>query len=255
MKLLKVLALSALFTTTAYAQVAVTPTAPQPPTIITQSPNAADANQVATTNKVYIDQAGQNVNVNVVQTGTGNDFGNVTDPVTLRGDNQTVISVQTGNNNKIYMYVDSDIGSAVSADITLQQIGNNNEIDIRCGLGANVNCDKLDINAKFTGNYNTFDMIGSGTNIRNSMDIAGNYNTFKLDAMSSNGTQTLKITGDYNNFNMTQTGMGGTFGHSLWADFTGSSNVLTAEQYGASETVINILSVGSNGTFNIKTGH
>lgn len=252
MKLLGVFALSTLFATTAYAQNVVSP---QPQTIATQSPNAADADQIATTNRVYIDQSGQNVNINVVQTGTGNEFGSVTDAVTLRGDNQSVITTQTGNNNKINMYVDSDIGSETSANITLQQIGNNNQADISCGFGPNIKCIRFDLNAKFTGNYNTFDMIGSGTDIRNSTDVMGNYNALTIDAMSSNGSQTLKLIGDYNTFNIKQTGTAGSFGHSLWADLTGSSNVLTTEQYGASETVINILSVGSNGTFNIKIGH
>jgi hypothetical protein len=54
---------------------------------------------------------------------------------------------------------------------------------------------------------------------------------------------------------VTQTGLGGTFGHSLYVNLTGTLNTITTQQYGASETVININSAGSNGTFNIKTGH
>ena len=80
-------------------------------------------------------------------------------------------------------------------------------------------------------------------------------NTFNIDALSPNATQTILVTGDYNDFDVTQTGLGGTFGHSLYANLTGTLNTVTTQQYGASETVININAVGSNGTFNTKTGH
>ena len=67
--------------------------------------------------------------------------------------------------------------------------------------------------------------------------------------------ETFKGGCDYNDFDVTQTGLGGTFGHSLYVNLTGTLNTITTQQYGASETVININSAGSNGTFNIKTGH
>lgn len=239
----------------AFAQNASLPTAPQPPAIVTTSPNASDANAVATTNKVYIDQSGQNVNVNVEQTGTGNVFGTVADPVYLRGDDQTIISIQTGNNNSVLMGIDSSANGADEADVTIRQIGNLNTADIRCGLDANTNCDSLDMNVRFTGNSNQFTFLGSGTNITTSIDVTGNSNQLTIDALSNNGSQTLKFAGDFNILNMTQTGAAGSFGHSAWLDFTGSSNTITTQQYGATETVINVLSVGSNGTYNIKTGN
>lgn len=256
MRLIKTLALGAMLVAqSAFAQV-VLPTAPNPPAIVTTSPNETDAGAVATTNKVYIDQAGQNVDVNIVQTGTANIIGTSADPIYLRGDNQTVIAIQTGNGNSLLMGVVSDTGSGGIADVTIRQIGDNNMADIRCGTLQNeTGCNKLDMNAKFTGNNNTLNFHGSGANIRNSMDFSGNNNTLDMDILSPNATQTLLFTGNYNNVDVTQTGTGGTFGHTLYAQFTGSSNVLTTQQYGVSETIININSVGSNGTFNIKTGH
>lgn len=239
----------------AIAQTAL-PTAPTPPTIITTSPNETDANAVATTNKVYIDQQGGNVDVNVVQTGTANIIGDAADPIYLRGDNQSVIAIQTGNGNKLYMGIVSDTGASGVAVATVRQIGDLNTADIRCGtLQTDASCNQLDLNARFTGNSNDLVFHGSGANIRNSMDISGNYNTFNIDALSPNGSQTLLVTGNYNDFDVTQTGTGGTFGHSLYVNLTGTLNTITTQQYGVSETVININSVGSNGTFNIKSGH
>jgi hypothetical protein len=256
MRLIKTLALGAMFVAqSAFAQV-VLPTAPNPPAIVTTSPNETDAGTVATTNKVYIDQSGQNVDVNIVQTGTANIIGTMADPIYLRGDNQSVISIQTGNGNSLLMGVISETGANGIANITIRQIGDSNLADIRCGTLQNETaCNQLDMNAKFTGNSNVLNFHGSGANIRNSMQFDGNNNSIDMDVLSPNATQTLLFSGNYNNLDITQTGTGGTYGHSLYANFTGSSNVLTTQQYGVSETIVNINSVGSNGTFNIKTGH
>ena len=253
---MKRLALGLLFvSSSAFAQT-VLPTAPTPPSIVTSSPNETDANAVVTTNKVYIDQEGGNVDVNIVQTGTANIIGTSVDPIYLHGDNQSVIAIQTGNGNQLYMGVVSDTGVNGIATVTVRQIGNLNTADIRCGtLQTDSSCNQLNMNARFTGNNNSFVFHGSGANIRNSMDFSGNNNTVNIDALSPNASQTILVTGDYNDFDVTQTGLGGTFGHSLYANLTGSLNTVTTQQYGASETVININSVGSNGVFNIKTGH
>jgi len=257
MKLSKFLLVGAAlcYGTSATAQT-VLPTAPTPPSIVTTSPNETDANAVATTNKVYIDQEGGNVDVNIVQTGTANVIGSAIDPIYLRGDNQSVIAVQTGNGNQLYMGIVSDTGALGIADVTIRQIGDLNTADIRCGtLQTDSSCNQLDMNARFTGNNNSFVFHGSGANIRNSMDFSGNNNTINMDALSPNASQTILVTGNYNDFDVTQTGSGGTFGHSLYVNLTGSLNTVTTQQYGVSETVININSVGSNGVFNIKTGH
>lgn len=253
---MKKFALGLLFvSTSAFAQT-VLPTAPTPPAIVTTSPNETDANAVATTNKVYIDQQGGNVDVNIVQTGTANIIGSAVDPIYLRGDNQSVIAVQTGNGNSLYMGIVSNTGAQGIATVTVRQLGDLNSADIRCGtLQTDSSCNQLDMNARFTGNNNAFVFHGSGANIRNSMDFSGNNNTINIDALSPNASQTLLVTGNYNDFDITQTGTGGTFGHSLYVNLTGSLNTVTTQQYGTSETVINVNSVGSNGTFNIKTGH
>lgn len=254
-KLIAAIALA--FSTPVFAQaVATLPTAPTPPAIITTSPNATEANSIATTNKVYIDQAGANPNVNIQQTGVTNVIGNVEDPIYLRGDNQTVTAIQTGNNNTLLMGIIGNTGQNSGITATIRQIGNGNSADIRCGtFQGDANCNGLNLNDKFTGNFNTLNFHGSAANITQTIDATGNNNDFTITTSAPNSSQTLLFTGDYNNINVTQTGTAGTFGHSVRADFTGSSNILTTQQYGASETVINIKSVGSNGTFNIKTGH
>lgn len=256
MKLYKLLAGAALlYGTTAIAQTAL-PTAPVAPIIVTTSPNETEANTVATTNKVTIDQEGENVDVNIVQTGTSNIIGTLANPVYLSGDNQNVIAIQTGNGNQLYLGVVSGSAENASADITVRQIGNLNYADISCGTEiTDVACNKLNLNARFTGDSNSLVFNGSGANIRGSIDTTGDYNDYNIDVNAPNSTQTLLTTGSYNKLDVTQAGTGGTFGHSLYVNLNGSFNTVTTQQYGASETTINITSVGSNGTFDIKTGH
>lgn len=255
-KLIAALALA--FSTPVFAQaVATLPTAPSPPAIVTTSPNATEANSVATTNKVYIDQAGANPNINIQQTGQTNVIGTVADPIYLRGDNHTITAVQTGNNNTLLMGIISNTGGQnAGVTATIRQIGNGNSADIRCGtFQGDSNCNGLNLNDKFTGNYNTLNFHGSAANITQTIDATGNNNDFTITDSSPNSSQTLLFAGDYNTVNVTQTGAGGIYGHSVRADFTGSGNILTTQQYGSTETVINVKSVGSNGTFDIKTGH
>jgi hypothetical protein len=253
---MKRLALGLLFiSTSAFAQT-VLPTAPTPPAIVTTSPNETDANSVATTNKVYIDQSGQNVDVNIVQTGTANIIGDAASPIYLRGDNQEIIGMQTGTGNQFYLSLVSDIGQGSGASVTMRQIGDLNYAKVTCGEEqSDASCNLFDMNARFTGNSNNLVFNGSGANIRNSMDILGNFNTFNIDVSAPNSSQTLLVNGNYNDFDITQTGAGGTFGHSLFVNVTGSLNTFTTQQYGATETTININAVGSNGTYNIKSGH
>lgn len=249
-----------LISTSAYGQVAsqpvVLPTVATPPAIVTTSPNETTANMVATTNQVYIDQQGNNVNVNIVQTGVSNIIGTDGDKIYLRGDNQTIIYTQTGDSNSIYTGLISDVGGLGVAAVTVQQIGDQNQVIIRCGVGVgDATCNQFDLNARFTGNNNVFQFTGAGANIRNSTDVTGNNNEFYLAVDAPNSTQTLLYTGDYNITNITQTGIAGINGHSLFVDLMGTGNTITTEQYGATETTINLQVIGNNGVYNIKTGH
>jgi hypothetical protein len=238
----------------AYAQ-ATAPTAPTPPTIVATSPNETAAGAVATTNKIYIDQSGDNVDINIVQAGSTNVIGAVNDPIYLRGAAQSIIAIQNGDSNSILASLVTGTGSGDSATVTLQQIGNSNQITMRCGNAATDSvCTGLNMNAKFTGDSNSLNYHGSGANMTNSMDVTGNSNALTIDSLSPNASQTIKVAGDYNTFNISQTGSGGSVGHSLSVDLTGTGNSFTSSQDGL-ETVINVKSVTNGSTININTHH
>ena len=262
-----ILAIAALATTAAFAQTAVTaPTAPVIPTMVTVSPNAATALANSTTNRVFIDQSGDNPNVNVTQEGSGNKAGSANRPVYLRGINQTIVTRQIGVTNEINLEIvnptvaDTTAGVTTGATVTIQQIGDNNTVDAACGYGSLSNgstsiaggsgCKALDANWKFTGDSNSFQFRGNGTDIKSAVDVTGDSNTFRIDVMGDKHTQTIKVVGDTNTFNINQASTGSA-GSSIWVDLAGNNNNLNISQTGTVDNVLNIKSVANSGTFNI----
>lgn len=252
------LALSLLAAFPAMAQTAVSaPGAPTIPTMATVSPNATAALAIATTNRIFIDQSGDNPNINMTQDGTGNKAGSAQRPVYLRGISQTIVTKQVGINNDINLEVVNATTGSVGATVTIQQIGDSNIVDAACGYGtastggtALTGCKSADINWKFTGNSNDLQFRGTGDDLKSAIDVAGNSNVFRIDAIGDKHTQTIKVVGDTNTFNINQRSTGAA-GSSIWVDLAGNSNTLTMSQIGTIDNVINIKSVSNSGTFNI----
>jgi hypothetical protein len=276
-----VLSLLAAFPAMAQQQV-LAPTAPTIPSVATVSPNAASALAVSTTNRVFIDQSGENPNVNITQTGTGNTVGadstyqkaltgipnrlgtpttrawTLSSPVYLRGADQTIVTVQTGNNNTIGLIAENPTTTGDGVNITIQQIGNSNVVDAACGGGtasdgttALTGCKDAVLNWKFAGNTNVMQFRGTGDNLNSNVDANGNSNEFYIDAIGNGHSQTLKVGGSFNVFNVSQTSTGAS-GSSTWIDVTGSTNRFTVNQTGTVDSVLNIKSVASTGTWNIN---
>lgn len=243
----------------AFAQTAVTtPTTPTIPTMVTVSPNATAALASATTNRVFIDQSGDNPNVNMTQEGSGNKAGSAARPVYLRGIDQTVVTRQIGATNEIMLEaVNATTGSGQGVNITIQQIGDSNKVDAACGYGnasdgttALSGCKAADINWKFTGDSNDLQFRGTGEDIKSAVDVTGDSNVFRMDVIGNKHTQTIKVVGDSNTMNINQRSTGAA-GSSIWVDLAGNSNSMTIAQTGSVDNVLNIKSVSNSGTFNI----
>ena len=245
-----------------FAQTAVTvPTAPTIPNMVTVSPNAVAALASATTNRVFIDQSGDNPNVNVTQDGTGNKQGSAARPIYLRGIGQTIVTRQIGNTNEINLeVVNPTTGAGAGATVTIQQIGDGNKVDAACGYGTlsdgttsiagGNGCKSLDANWKFTGDNNDFQFRGKGVDIKSAIEVTGSSNVFRIDVMGDKHTQTMKVVGDSNTFNINQASTGAA-GSSIWVDLAGNNNSMTISQTGSIDNVLNIKSVANSGTFNI----
>lgn len=244
----------------ALAQTAVTaPSAPVVPATATVSPNATAALAVATTNRIFVDQSGDNVNVNMTQDGSGNKAGSAARPVYLRGIDQKLVTRQIGASNEIMLEaVNATTGAGQGVTITIQQIGDSNKVDAACGYGnasdgttALSGCKAADLNWKFTGNSNELQFRGTGDDLKSAVTVTGNLNKFFIDVIGNKHSQTLMVAGDSNEFNLNQRSTG-TAGSSIWADVTGNSNKLTVSQTGTVDNVLNIKSVGNSGVWNIN---
>jgi len=242
----------------AFAQTAVTaPSAPVIPNTVTVSPNATAALAVSTTNRIFIDQSGDNPNVNATQDGTGNKQGSAARPIYLRGIDQKVVTKQVGINNEIMFEGKNDTtGTGKGMTVTIQQIGDNNKVDAACGYGTSstgtslTGCNNADLNWKFTGDSNELQFRGTGADLKSAITVTGNTNKFYIDAIGDKHTQTLEVTGNSNEFNLSQTSTGAT-GSSIEIHQTGDSSKFTVSQSGTINNLLYIKSVSNNGIFNI----
>lgn len=256
-KLILTMALLAAFGANAQTTV-MSATSPTPVNPIVISPNATAALANSTTNKIFLDQSGDNPNINLNQTGNGNRQGSAERPVYLRGIGQTVTTIQTGNNNEIDLAVVNDsTGSGVGATVMIQQIGNSNKVDAMCGSGtgsdgttALTGCKSANLNWKFTGNSNILQYRATGADQSSAITVNGNSNEFYIDSLTQKNSQTLQVSGDTNVFHIKQDSTGGA-GSSVWVDLTGSSNSINVTQSGTVDGVVNIKSISNAGVINV----
>lgn len=262
--------------------VAVTQPSPNAPVqpVLTISANAVTALGSNTTNRVFVDQSGENPDVSITQTGVGNTVGShasytksitnipqrlvgagtrsftVDTPVYLRGADQDITVVQTGNNNTINLRAENPTTSGDGVSINIQQIGNSNFVDAQCGGGATVGgtalttCKDATISWKWTGDSNVMQFKGTGDSLNSQVEVTGNSNEMYVDAVGDKHSQVIKVAGDFNVFNITQTA-NSTNGSSVWVDLTGNSNKFTVSQAGTQDNVVHIKSVANTGNWNI----
>lgn len=258
---MKKLILSIMFTMAfgASAQTTVaSAVAPTPVNPMIVSPNATAALSSPTTNRIFLDQSGDNPTINLNQTGNSNRQGSDISPIYLRGIGQTVTTIQTGNSNEIDLaVVHETTGSGVGATVMIQQIGSGNKVDAACGRGtgsdgttALTGCKAANLNWKFTGNSNTLQYRATGDNQSSAITVNGNSNAFYIDSLTANNSQTIQVTGDNNLFNLKQNSTGAA-GSSIWVNLTGNSNTMNITQSGTVDSVANIKSVANSGSFNI----
>lgn len=243
-----------------YAQtMVVSPVAPTPVNPVVVSPNVSAALASSTTNKIFLDQSGDNPDINLNQTGSGNKMGSVAQPIYLRGIGQKITTIQTGDNNEIDLALsNATTGNGVGATVMIQQIGNSNKIDAMCGNGtgsdgttALTGCNGADLNWKFTGDSNILQYRATGDSQRSAITVNGNSNEFYIDSVTEKNSQTIMVTGDSNKMNITQNSTGAA-GSSIWVDLTGSSNQMNISQGGSVDNVVNIKSVSNSSLINIS---
>ena len=184
--------------------------------------------------EVYIDQAGNSTNVNVLQQNGNNRINSEAAPMIVNGNDINVEIVQDGNGNVAdiliqvsandtnYEYrvegdlneVLSNISGGVDNNFVAAVIGNDNTITL-CKDYINGNCSGIQVNLTDT----TLNLTGNNNEINFALDAAEATNVFNVGQTSPS---------DFNVINLTQTTSSG---HIVNVDIDGDTNTVDIVQH------------------------
>jgi hypothetical protein len=184
--------------------------------------------------EVYIDQAGNSTNVNVLQQNGNNRINSEAAPMIVNGNDINVEIVQDGNGNVAdiliqvsandtnYEYrvegdlneVFSNISGGVDNNFVAAVIGNDNTITL-CKDYINGNCSGIQVNLTDT----TLNLTGNNNQINFALDAAEATNVFNVGQTSPS---------DFNVINLTQTTSSG---HIVNVDIDGDTNTVDIVQH------------------------
>jgi len=238
----------------------------------------------AADNTIYIDQAGDFSNITINQDGSGNQVrslaaktsNNPIDPAIIRGNNVNLNINQTGANNKMNLGIDASMGTSKSVDFTYSTInqgnitGSNNIATFQLGTsGIKASDTIVSVTQLNGGNTADVSMIGSdnqltaiqsggGATLISTVDAAGTRqdivtaggsgNSVTTNLTGDNGNVYVKVQGATNTIDIAQSGSGGATGHVAWMDINGTGNSVTLSQTGSANANVFNLKLGSAGT-------
>jgi hypothetical protein len=238
----------------------------------------------AADNTIYIDQAGDFSNITINQDGSGNQVrslaaktsNNPIDPAIIRGNNVNVNINQTGANNKMNLGIDASMGTSKSVDLTYSTVnqgnltGSNNIATFQLGTSGTKASDTIvsviqlngsntaDVSMIGSDNQLTAIQSGGGATLISTVDAAGTRqdittaggsgNSVTTNLTGDNGNVYVKVQGATNTIDIAQSGSGGATGHVAWMDINGTGNSVTLSQTGSANANVFNLKLGSAGT-------
>jgi hypothetical protein len=253
-------------------------------------------------NSIYIQQAGDNATVQVVQDGAGNIVQGLpavgsssTTPAIINGNNNNVNLSQTGTGDTIQFGVQTTVANGISGGNTFNYsiTGNNSTALIDSNGDGNGTSASNSITTTQTGNYSNFygNVLGTGNQMsvttaggaynsvtatqngnsnQNTINISGGGNNtvtveqgvggsaisflgMQSAQNNDNGIVDLTITGASNTVEIGQTSSG-TYFNTSTISLDGSGNSLNLLQNAANgNTVVNLQSTGNNNNFTIRS--
>jgi hypothetical protein len=225
---------------------------------------------VATANEIYIEQIGDNLDLDITQDGQNNEFGDSTTDALLDGDDMTFAITQTGNTNTIDAKIKGNDYTG-----TWQFTGNSNAVDLTCDNTAGVNCETVTLNITTTGSTNIFDVfIGESNDAQNlvaNFTVTGDGNVIQTEVDGEDATVTVVMNNssslssttltDQNSGNATQAGGnlididiagdGDVNGHTVIMDVTGGGNKIVVDQSGVYDNKVDLDMTGDDGDVSI----
>ena len=203
-------------------------------------------------NDIYIQQSGDNLDLDITQDGQNNVAGNSTTAMSLTGDNMTFSISQVGDSNVIEATIN---GATYTGNINLT--GGLNTVDLDCAAS---NCDTVSMSIDVTGD--SADVTVDLGSTADASDYVGTIDitsaateTFTLTVNASAADADIDITNSLgtvgNTSTYTQTGDGDSAGHSLTHSHTGDGGVINMSQSGIYDNKINVTTSGDNAAIDI----
>jgi hypothetical protein len=203
-------------------------------------------------NDIYIEQSGDNLDLDITQDGQNNVAGNSTTAMSLTGDTMTFSISQVGDGNVIEATIN---GATYTGNINLT--GGLNTVDLDCASG---NCDTVSMSIDVTGD--SADVTVNLGSTADASDYVGTIDitsaateTFTLTVNAAAADADIDITNSSgtvgNTSSYTQTGAGDVNGHSLTHNHTGDGGVISMSQSGIYDNKIDVTTSGDNAEIDI----
>ena len=206
----------------------------------------------ALANDIYIQQSGDNLDLDITQDGQNNVAGTSGTAVSLTGSTMTFSISQVGDSNVIEAIIN---GSNYTGNINLT--GGLNTVDLDCAAS---NCDTVSMSIDVTGD--SADVTVDLGSTADASDYVGTIDitsaateTFTLTVDSAAADADIDITNSLgsagNTSTYTQSGDGDLNGHSLTHSHTGDGAVINMNQSGVYDNKINVTTSGDNAAIDI----
>jgi len=206
----------------------------------------------AVANDIYIQQSGDNLDLDITQDGQNNQAGNSTTAMSLTGDTMTFSISQVGDSNVIEALIN---GTTYTGNINLT--GGLNTVDLDCAAS---NCDTVSMSIDVTGD--SADITVDLGSTADASDYVGTIDitsaaaeTFTLTVNAAAADADIDITNSSgltgNTSTYTQTGDGDSAGHSLTHNHTGDGGVINMSQSGIYDNTIDVTTSGDNAAIDI----
>ena len=202
-------------------------------------------------NEVYVDQSGNNANIDIEQLGSSNIIGGINavsgtmTALDLDGLNLTLDINQIGSSNK---FLGDILGDSITGFFEFD--GDSNVFDIQVDPTDTYGADSGDYNVDVTGSSNDFNLNVATNALASTLDldwvINGDSNTLDFDIDYDLGTSYVDIDGDSNS--VTFDGSGYQSGY-FYLDQTGDGRTYNITQSSTlASDWLKIISTGDNGT-------
>jgi hypothetical protein len=202
-------------------------------------------------NEIYVDQSGNNANIDLEQLGNSNIIGGLDSvagtltALDLDGINLTLDINQIGNSNK---FLGDILGDSITGFFEFD--GDSNTFTIQGDPTDTYGIDSSDFNVDVTGDSNTFTLDVGTSALAGTLDldwiITGSSNTFDFDINYDGATNDVDVDGDSNTVNFTGSGYADGY---FKLDQTGDSRTFNINQLSTLVSDwLEVNSTGSNGT-------